>query len=248
MANNKLSIDLSAEPTQLSHWSLSIQRWLARLSRWRLVSRRSAAQKLIEALQTEHRTMVSDRRMWNLFDACVSPNLPDGAFVECGVAQGGCVALMSLMARGARPVWGFDSFEEMPPLQAEDEGDGQAWVGFRCSGPDGLQRARQTLNRYAVDRPTVRLIPGWFEDTLPAYLEQLMPIAVLRLDNDWYKSTRYCLENLYGLVAPGGFVLIDDYHTFVGCRKAVDNFRMKRGIDGPLITVESGSEAYWRKP
>jgi O-methyltransferase len=164
------------------------------------------------------------------------------------VAQGGCVALMSLMARGARPVWGFDSFEEMPPLQAEDEGDGQAWVGFRCSGPDGLQRARQTLKRYAVDEPTVRLIPGWFEETLPIHLEKLMPIAVLRLDNDWYQSTRFCLENLYDLVAPGGFVLIDDYHTFVGCRKAVDEFRKKRGIDANLITVESGSEAYWRKP
>lgn len=248
MAKDKLAIDLSAEQAQLSHRALSAQRWLARLSRWRLVSRRSAAHALIESLQTERRTMVSDTRLWNLFDACSSPDLPGGAFVECGVAQGGCVALMSLMARGARPVWGFDSFEGMPPLQPEDEGDGQAWVGLRCSGPEGLQRARQTLRRYAVDGPTVRLIPGWFEDTLPDYLEALMPIAVLRLDNDWYKSTRYCLENLYDLVAPGGFVLVDDYHTFLGCRKAVDEFRTKRGINSPLITVESGSEAYWRKP
>jgi O-methyltransferase len=131
---------------------------------------------------------------------------------------------------------------------AEDEGDGQPWVGFRCSGRKELRKAEETLRRFSVDGPWVRLIPGWFEDTLPSRLSELGPIAVLRLDNDWYRSTRYCLDTLYDVVASSGFILIDDYHTFVGCRKAVDEFRQKRGIDAPLLTVEAGAEAYWRKP
>jgi O-methyltransferase len=75
----------------------------------------------------------------------------------------------------------------------------------------------------------------------------LAPIAVLRLDNDWYKSTRFCLETLYARVVEGGLVIIDDYHTFIGCKTAVDEFRQKHGIASPMITTESCSEAYWRK-
>ena len=155
--------------------------------------------------------------------------------------------MMSLMSSGTRPVWGFDSFEGMPSLSDEDEGDGQAWVGFRCSGPEGLARAEETLRRFSVDGPWVRLIPGWFEDTLPVHVQELGPIAVLRLDNDWYRSTRYCLDMLYDLVPPRGFIVIDDYHTFVGCRRAVDEFRRERSVDDPLLTVEAGTEAYWRR-
>jgi O-methyltransferase len=154
---------------------------------------------------------------------------------------------MSFASGGHRPVWGFDSFAGMPELTKEDRNEGKEWVGYQCSGPEGVKEAQRTLKRFRVDGAWVKLVRGWFEDTLPKTVSQLAPIAVLRLDNDWYKSTRYCLETLYSSVAQGGLVIIDDYHTFTGCRDAVDEFRLKLGIKNPMITTEPCSEAYWRK-
>jgi len=212
-----------------------------------LVPERLALRWLIKGLKAEKRTLVNRRRLESLYAVCSHLSLPDGSFVECGVAHGGCTAMMAFVARGQRPVWGFDSFEGMPALTEEDEGQGKKAVGTVASGPDGLQEAQRTLDRFRLAHESVKLVKGWFEDTLPLYATQLEPIAVLRLDSDWYKSTRYCLETLYDLVAPGGVVIIDDYHAFIGCRKAVDEFRLQRNIHDPLITTDARSEVRWQK-
>ena len=212
-----------------------------------IVPERLALRWLIKSLKAERRTMVNRRRLESLYAVCSDLSLPDGSFVECGVARGGCTAVMAFVARGQRPVWGFDSFEGMPALTEEDEGQGKKAVGIVAAGPGGLRDAQRTLDRFSLAHESVNLVKGWFEDTLPLYVTQLEPIAVLRLDSDWYKSTRYCLETLYELVAPGGVVIIDDYHAFIGCRKAVDEFRLKRCIHGPLITTDARSEVRWYK-
>ena len=103
------------------------------------------------------------------------------------------------------------------------------------------------MKRFRVDAASVKLVPGWFEDTLAGSLDGIGPIAVLRLDNDWYKSTKYCLELLYERVVDRGYIIIDDYHTLTGCKKAVDEFRELRGIKSALVTTEIGTEAYWQK-
>lgn len=211
-----------------------------------LIPESLALRWLIKSLKAERRTMVNRRRLESLYAVCSHPSLPDGSFVECGVGLGGCTAVMALASHGQRRVWGFDSFEGMPAQTEEDEGQGKKAVGFIVA--DGLQDAQQTLDRFHVADESVKLVKGWFEDTLPVYGPQLAPIAVLRLDSDWYKSTRYCLETLYDGVAPGGVVIIDDYNAFIGCRKAVDEFRLKRKIESPLITTDTRSEARWHKP
>jgi O-methyltransferase len=61
-------------------------------------------------------------------------------------------------------------------------------------------------------------------------VEQTIPdaaperIALLRLDTDWYSSTRHELEHLYPRLAPGGVLIVDDYGHFAGARKAVDEY------------------------
>jgi hypothetical protein len=217
------------------------------LSSLRLLPERVAVSWLILGLKAENRTMVNRSRLQNLYRVCSDPSLPEGSFVECGVARGGCIALMSLVSHGKRRVWGFDSFEGMPPLTEEDEGQGKKAVGLNAAGPDGLLEAKRTLDRFHLSGEGVKLIKGWFEETLPQYVDRVSPIAVLRLDSDWYKSTRYCLERLYDLVPGGGYILLDDYHAFIGCRKAVDEFRSQRGIRDPLITTDARSEVMWQK-
>ncbi|MGE3153974.1 MAG: TylF/MycF/NovP-related O-methyltransferase [Nitrospiraceae bacterium] len=65
---------------------------------------------------------------------------------------------------------------------------------------------------------------GWFQDTLRVVPESIESIALLRVDGDWYESTKICLARLVPLVSPGGIVVIDDYGKWPGCRKALDEF------------------------
>ena len=70
------------------------------------------------------------------------------------------------------------------------------------------------------------LIKGWFAETLP-FFNPPAPIAILRLDGDWYDSTFQCLTHLYHWVAPGGVIIVDDYYAWEGCARAVHDFCLR---------------------
>lgn len=80
----------------------------------------------------------------------------------------------------------------------------------------------------------MRLVPGWFRDTLPKLATEVDAIAVLRLDGDMYGSTIDALGNLEPLVSPGGFVIVDDDNGIEACRQAVSDHRARHGITAPL--------------
>lgn len=80
--------------------------------------------------------------------------------------------------------------------------------------------------------------PGWFQSTLPASRKELGRIAILRVDADWYESTRCCLEELYDQLVVGGYLIIDDYGHFPGCRKAVDEFFEARGLRPRWVPID----------
>ena len=65
---------------------------------------------------------------------------------------------------------------------------------------------------------------GWFQTTVPQFARDAAPIALLRLDGDWYESTMTCLEHLFPLVVSGGVVIVDDYGTWDGCSRAVHRY------------------------
>ena len=87
---------------------------------------------------------------------------------------------------------------------------------------------------------------GWFQDILPREAGNTREIAILRLDGDWYASTLVCLEHLYRNVVSGGFVIIDDYGYYEGCRKAVDDFLEQEGIRPYLNHIDAAGR-YWIK-
>ena len=86
----------------------------------------------------------------------------------------------------------------------------------------------------------------WFQNTVPIDAGKLGPIALLRLDGDWYDSTKICLEHLYPLLSPGGIIIMDDYWTWEGCRKATDEYRDKFNINS-LIQPIDGNAGFWIK-
>jgi predicted O-methyltransferase YrrM len=73
---------------------------------------------------------------------------------------------------------------------------------------------------YPVER--MRFVVGDVADTVPR--EAPERIAILRLDTDWYASTRHELEHLYPRLAVGGVLIVDDYGHWEGARLAVDEF------------------------
>jgi O-methyltransferase len=185
-------------------------------------------------------------------EQCLADQVP-GDFIECGVWRGGSVILMRgvLAAHGVtnRTVWAADSFQGLPPPPAHSVDEGM----YHFPQVVELQRFRIDLAtvqsnfaRYGLLDHQVRFLPGWFRDTLPpAPIDRL---AVLRLDGDYYESTRDTLTSLYAKLSPGGFVIIDDWglEKICGEKEAVIEFRRDQHITEEIVLIDWHS-AYWRK-
>ena len=119
-------------------------------------------------------------------------------------------------------------------------------VGDNLSG--GIDNVYNTFNRLNLNMDNVTLIKGFFQDTLQVQenIANIGKIAILRLDGDWYESTKICLDKLYDNVIEGGIIIIDDYGHFIGAKKATDEFRDKYNIKSPLIQTDY-TEYYWIK-
>ena len=111
---------------------------------------------------------------------------------------------------------------------------------MRCQ----LSEVQELFARYGLLDNQVKFLKGWFKDTLAeSPIEQL---AILRLDGDLYESTWDALAPLYGKVAPGGFIIVDDFNSCPPCKRAIVEFRAKFGIGEELVEIDSQS-VYWRK-
>jgi O-methyltransferase len=184
-------------------------------------------------------------RYRSLRDLALSLRPMSGAFVECGVAQGTSLVIMAALAGPDRLTWGFDSFEGFPELSDADGGSGAEFVGMSCAGEEGEGAVYNTFTAAQVPMTNVRLVKGWFIDTIPGLVDEIGPIALLRLDSDFHDATRFTLEQFYDQVVVGGVVIINDYFAFEGCRKAVDNFRNERGIQSELRVTSPHNEVHW---
>jgi hypothetical protein len=217
----------------------------------RLTTRRDPERRRILRRAAPY-TMVSKRRLLN---ACLSVAEVDrngiaGAIVECGVWRGGCAAAMGAESerRGvSRALWLFDSFEGLPQPSDEDGARAREWMTDRerrCIA-EVQEVERLLFEEFRIARERVHIRAGWFADTIPAAAAEIGPIAVLRLDGDWYDSTKTCFQHLYPLVSDGGIVIIDDYGYWEGCRQATDEFL--RTIPPVELTPIDGCGVFFRK-
>jgi lipopolysaccharide biosynthesis glycosyltransferase len=209
---------------------------------------------IVDTILNNRFTMVSKERLINLYNHCKKFKNTNYSFIECGVAKGGCLALMSYTAGNNNKIYGFDSFEGMPDITEKDIGDynksniygGFGSVGDNLSG--GIENVYNTFKILNIDMKNTTLIKGFFKDTLNIQenIDSIENIGVLRLDGDWYESTRICLEKLYDKVVVGGIIIIDDYGHWIGAKRATDEFRAKHNILAPLIQTDY-TEYYWIK-
>jgi hypothetical protein len=202
-------------------------------------------------------TMVDDLALIDLVHmlrTVLEEDVP-GDLVECGVWRGGAAFLLAGQLKQAgvsgRKVWLFDSFEGLPLPQ---EIDGEAALAYSrdTESPGYYDNCRASLEEVQASAEKLglgahtRFVKGWFSDTLPATSASIGPIAILRIDADWYSSVRDCLDHLYDHVSEGGFVIIDDYSAWDGCAVAVHEFLSNRQLPHRLQTTLSG-QAFFRK-
>jgi O-methyltransferase len=180
-----------------------------------------------------------------------------GDLVECGTWRGGMSAAMAWAVPGRHSVL-FDSFEGLPDPKPIDGSRAIRWFKDERGEHDNL-RAEEASAVEAMERVgqlDFEIVKGWFKDTVPVWAEKQRPIAVLRLDADWYESTILCLEQLWPLVSPGGVVILDDYYTWDGCSRAVHDYlsrvkapeRLERSRHGVAYLVRRVAEGVVSSP
>lgn len=173
----------------------------------------------------------------------------EGDFVECGVWRGGSMmaAALTLLRLGERDrhLYGFDTFTGMPEPSAADRPspyDGYSphrrWRRKRRRGwaAVGAEEVRRNLAETGYPADRVRLVEGMVEDTLPDRAPER--IAILRLDTDWYESTKHELETLFPRLEAGGVLIIDDYGHYEGARRAVDEYLRETGTELLLARID----------
>lgn len=179
-----------------------------------------------------------------------------GDFIETGVWRGGATIYMRaiLKALGVRDrtVWVADSFEGLPepdaerfPIEAQAHRGAVMRKGYKHFAA-GLDEVQNNFRAFGLLDDRVRILKGWFKDTLPgAPIERL---ALMRLDGDYYESTMDALTALYDRLSIGGYVIIDDYgeDAWTYCRQAVDEFRASRRIADRMIEVDRRC-SYWQR-
>lgn len=199
-------------------------------------------------------TMTGPARMLALVDAvryCVSRELP-GAFAECGVWRGGSVlaVLLTLQQLGdeTRDVYLYDTFEGMTAPTEHDVSDldppaletwrtaereqRTAWNDLFAPELFNEDAVRALLTGTGYPEARLHFVRGPVEQTIPATVPE--QIALLRLDTDWYESTRHELTHLFPRVQAGGVLIIDDYGHWQGARRAVDEYF---GADHPPLLL-----------
>ena len=173
-------------------------------------------------------TMIHEAKYVNNLELCFEFRKISGCVVECGVWRGGMIAGMVKVLGADRQYFLFDSFDGLPA--AREDLDGASAVAWQSNtkSPRYYNNCAATQEEAAAvmklsGATSFSLAKGRFNETLPRFAPPC-DIAVLRLDGDWYDSTRVCLENLYPHVALGGIVIVDDYYNWDGCARAVNEF------------------------
>mgnify|MGYP003345076812 CR=1 FL=1 len=191
-------------------------------------------------------TLIHVERMYSLYKAVqyIVKKGVQGDFVECGVWKGGAAMMMAktLLSMGVRDrkIYLYDTYEGMTMPTAEDKSivrgaqpvmdiwnrekanDHNNW----CYGP--LEGVKSVMESTGYPSENIVYVKGPVEETLP----KVMPgnIALLRLDTDWYSSTKHEMEHLFPSLVQNGVLILDDYGYWAGARQAADEYLAQHNI------------------
>lgn len=163
-----------------------------------------------------------------------------GAFIEAGVALGGSAIVLAKLKEPGRRLDLYDVFSMIPPPGPQDGEDAhRRYAEIKSGGSAGLggnpyygyvdklvDQVRANLEGFSIDlrREHVSLIQGLFEDTL----HPQGAVALAHIDCDWYEPVRTCIDRIVPKLSPGGIMVFDDYSSYSGCTRAVDELLAQR--------------------
>jgi hypothetical protein len=194
-------------------------------------------QSVIE--KTEPYTMTSPERIFGLIEAVkyIAANKIEGDIVECGVWKGGSMLAiaetLTELKDQTRQLYLYDTFEGMSEpteldisfndqtaeqlLEADKNKEANLVWAYSA-----IDEVKQTMSLSSYPSHMIHYVKGKVEETIPSVIPE--KIALLRLDTDWYESTRHELIHLFPRLVKGGVLIIDDYGYWKGARKAVDEY------------------------
>jgi len=195
-------------------------------------------------------TMIGRKRLRNV-RFCIEQILQNGIpgdLIETGVWRGGAAIYMRAVLKNHgvedRTVWVADSFQGLPSPDPRYRADAKDILHYRSNLAVSQKEVESHFLAFGLLDDRIRFFPGWFEDSLKTFPKTTL--ALLRIDCDLYRSTITVLTELYGRVAKGGYVIVDDYGEIPGCRLAVEDFRRIRKICDPIIEIDH-TGIYWIK-
>jgi len=193
-------------------------------------------------------TITSVARMRKLHESVIylNENNINGAYIECGVFKGGSVmnmALTQLKFDKKVHIYLYDTFEGMTP-----EGDCDInYQGVSASkilrNPNkrcvcSLEQVKKNMSLTGYPEKYLHYCKGDITVTFQSGIPER--ISLLRLDTDWYESTKAGLEVFYPKLVNGGVLIFDDYGYWRGSRKATDDYFMSIGVNPILEPIDEG--------
>lgn len=181
----------------------------------------------------------------------------EGAIVECGVWKGGSMMAVARtlleVGESHRELWLFDTFTGLTEPSDLDSSAGGLTAKSYINQAGNLAGAHRESHLCIANVETVRVnleatgyppshlhfVVGDVLETLP--VEELVRIALLRLDTDWYESTRHELDHLFSKMTPGGVLICDDYNFWMGHRKAIDDYFSELGESLLMCRIDSSA-------
>ena len=199
-------------------------------------------------------TMTSPERIYSLIEAVtyVEKNNIEGDIVECGVWKGGSMMAVAetlqYFKSNKRSLYLYDTYEGMSEPTEHDKtfkGDDAKQLMETDSNKEknlvwaysALDTVKKGMQSTAYPTDKINYIKGKVEDTIPENIPS--QIAILRLDTDWYESTKHELIHLFPLLSVNGVLILDDYGHWAGAKKAVDEYLAENHIKILLNRIDA---------
>jgi SAM-dependent methyltransferase len=221
-----------------------------RLLRLARLARRLSYPQIVTSVKKENLTYLDYSALLALYRLARAAPKGEAAIIECGCALGGSSLVMAQAKPTRTPMHIYDTFGLIPPPTSPNDGADchERWQRIEAREASGIagdtyygyrkDLKKEIVNRFAdkgisPERRRVNFIQGLFEETLNI----TFPVYLAHIDCDWYDSTMICLQRIAPSLIPGGRLVIDDYHAWSGCRKAVDDYF--RGREGFSLQMHS---------
>lgn len=197
-------------------------------------------------------TMTTPPRLFALVRAVeyVAARQVPGAIVECGVWRGGSMMAVALtllrLGKTDRELYLYDTFSGMTaPTDEDTKKSGERAADLLAEGGEdsdiwaiaSLDEVREAVLSAGYPQERIHFVKGPVEETLPEHAPA--EIALLRLDTDWYASTKHELVHLYPRLARGGVLILDDYGYWQGARRAVDEYVVENALTLLLNRIDN---------